>query len=108
MPLVNITIGLHMFNEIAICIRRAGASLFDIVIRVYENPALQDDAMAKLDTLLCSDNNKSWVRVFPWHIAYNTGISYRATSGEVKSMEALLNAWIKSCSQKYGKNLRIE
>ena len=106
---MGITIMYHTSNEISITIRRTGGALFDIVIQVYENPALQDDAMVKLDALLSSDNNKSWIcSVFPWSTSYEVGISRRSTSGDPKSMDAVLNAWIKSCSQKYGKNLRIE
>lgn len=98
-----------MSNDIAISIRRVGATGFDINIRVDENPALQDDAMEKLDTLLLTTENEAWlISVFPWHIAYNVGVSYRYASGEVKSLDTTLNNWLKACNQKYGKNLRIE
>jgi len=99
----------HSSNDICITIRRAGAALFDIVIQVYENNSLQDEAMAKLDAFLLDDKNKSCIdAVFPWSVSYHVGISFRSASGDPKSMEALLNAWIKSCNQKYGKNLRVE
>jgi hypothetical protein len=98
-----------MSNEISLIIRRVGAMGFDLVIRVDENPALQDSAMEKLDTLLSSPNNSAWIsNVFPWSVAYTVGRSYRHISADVKSMEGLLNAWIKSCAQQYGKNLRVE
>lgn len=98
----------HSSNDIVLTVRRAG-TLFDITIQVYENPALQDAVMAKLDELLLDDKNKSWLgSVFPWSVAYEVGISFRSASGDSKSMDSLLNTWIKSCNQKYGKNLRVE
>jgi hypothetical protein len=98
-----------MTNEITLTIRRSGAMGFDINIATDQNPALQDEAMAKLDILLDAPTNKTWLTAtFPWSIEYNLGISYRHLCGEPKSLDALLNNWVKACSQKYNKNLRID
>jgi hypothetical protein len=100
--------GNHTSNDIEISIRRIGAFGYDIIVRVFENPALQDDAMSKLDTLISSSNKEFLSTVAPWHIAYNAGRSYRYISGDDKGLDPLITAWIKVCNQKYGKNLRVE
>jgi hypothetical protein len=90
-------------RDIKLVARRSAATGFDINIHATQNPALQDTAMNELESLLFDEKNADYIHaVFPPNIDYESGVSYRHFSGEVKECQAIIQQWFKSCQKKIG------